>query len=74
MFDGLAEAHSAQHSIRMQELARAQMAGQAGLGGLCGIGQFSLGDPYARPEGTSRPKNIKEELQNEVDEWLKDTI
>jgi len=57
------------------------LGGLGGLGGLAGLGQIAQGQGAAPYQGRefepSKPKakpTIREELQEETDEWLKDTI
>jgi hypothetical protein len=66
-----------QQARAMYDRAAAQQ-GRGGLGGMLGQQQAGIGiaDWYGDsiPESKPKPKTIKDELQFEVDEWLKDTI
>jgi hypothetical protein len=70
-YDGLAEMAAAQQQAM---LSAQMMRGQAGLGGLLGQAVPSPYDVSRESYRESRPKSIKDELQDEVNEWLKDTI
>lgn len=69
-----AQVDEMQRQFQNQRMGLASLgAAQAGLGG-AGLGSY---EPYRRePEIRYKadPKNIMEELQAEVDEWLKDVF
>ncbi len=62
---------------RQQEAQRSAMAQQA-LGGLQGLSQGLIGGrglqsvATYRPEPTNKKLTFKEELQDEIDQWLED--
>lgn len=59
-----------QRAMHQAERAQYDMMRGAGLAGLDGFGRREVGS--AAPPAKDTP--ILKELQNEVDEWLKDTV